>query len=126
MPLDALRVSVSLALPHQDRSGAAASLYLVQGLVRWGLVRWSDTGFLRLRMRPEVGLDHALVGSHRLGGAFDDHAAVAHHDDAVARLHDEVEVVLDDQEGDPALAPHREDVLEELDPQRGADAGHRL
>ena len=81
-------------------------------------------------MRPvacaEIRVDHALVGAHLVRGSLRDHASVVHHDHAVARAHDEVEVVLDDQERDAVALAQREDVLEQLDAQRRADAGHRL
>ena len=42
------------------------------------------------------------------------------------RLHDEVEIVFDDEEGDSVVAAHGEDVLEELYAQHRRHACHRL
>ena len=77
-------------------------------------------------LRAEIGVDHALVRSHFVRGALRYHLAVVHHDHSVACAHHEVEVVLDDQQRDPVARPQREDVLEQLDPQGGADPGHGL
>src|SRR5512145_871187 len=46
---------------------------------------------------PEVGLDHALVTLDRLGGPLRDLHAVVHHEDGLAVVHDDVHVVLDDE-----------------------------
>src|SRR5260370_551777 len=49
-------------------------------------------------LRPQVGLDDARVGLHFARGAFGDHAAEVEHDDAIADSHDQVHVVLDNQQ----------------------------
>src|SRR5205814_4731191 len=54
------------------------------------------------------------------------HAALVHDDDAIGGLHDEVEIVLDDEERDVPVAANGEDVLEQLDAERRADTGDRL
>src|SRR5262245_13175211 len=52
----------------------------------------------------KVGLDDAGVCAHLLGSAFGDLFAVVDHDDAVGDRHDDVHVVLDQNDGEPPRA----------------------
>ena len=76
--------------------------------------------------RAQIRVDNLLVVANLVGCALRDDAAVVHDDHAVAGAHDEVEVVLDDEQRDAVAPPQVEDVLEQLDPERRADARHRL
>ena len=51
----------------------------------------------------EIGLDHLRVVAHVGGHALGDLEPVVHHDDAVGQLHHQVELVLDQQDGQAAL-----------------------
>src|SRR6056297_1255187 len=64
---------------------------------------------LVLEARPEIGLDHRLVGLHLLDRALGEHAARSHHDHRIAEPGDEIHVVLDDAEGVSALAVETDD-----------------
>ena len=75
---------------------------------------------------PRYASTTRFVAADLIRCSVRDHAAVVHHDHAVARPHDEVEVVLDDEERDAVAIAEREDVLEQLHAERRADSRHRL
>src|SRR5215813_3764384 len=52
----------------------------------------------------EIGLDDGRVALDLGGRAFGDHLAAVEHDDAVAQPHDQLEVVVDDEQAEP-VAP---------------------
>ena len=51
---------------------------------------------------PEPCLGDARVGTDLGGAALDQKPALGHHQDRIAEAHDEVHIVLDDEEGDAA------------------------
>src|SRR5581483_10901696 len=53
---------------------------------------------------PEVGLDDGRIALHLRGRAFGDPATVIEHGDAVAQAHDELYVVLDEEQRHAARA----------------------
>src|SRR5712692_843088 len=81
-------------------------------------------GSCDLVLRTEIRIDHALVSPHFVRGALRYYLAIVHHDHSVACPHHEVEVVLDDQQRDSVALAQCQDVLEQIDAQRGADPGH--
>src|SRR6478672_5664286 len=70
-------------------------------------IAWSSVGLVT---GAEVGLDHLLVRLHLGRGAFGDLLAVVEHGDAVAQAHDELHVVLDQEDGAAVAA----DAVDEL------------
>ena len=76
-------------------------------------------------VRAEVGVDHALVAHHGLGGPLGDDLALGHHDDPVGDVAHHVHVVLDEEHG-AAVVPQRLHVTEQRLLERGVHPGHRL
>ena len=75
----------------------------------------------------QVGVYHASVPPNLVGRAVHENPSFVHHDDPVAGLHDEGEVVLDDQEGDAPFAERRSRTWTRRSSlQGGVNAGHRL
>src|SRR5687767_15114709 len=65
--------------------------------------------FMSLVARPEVGVDHRLVGAHFVGHAVGDLAPVVEHHDAVGDVHHHAHVVLDQHDGGAELVVGVED-----------------
>lgn len=60
-------------------------------------------GSLRRPAPADICLDHGGVRAHLFGGAFRDLAATVHHHDAAGQPVHEAQVVVDQQDADPAL-----------------------
>src|SRR5579864_7667328 len=76
--------------------------------------------------RPQVRIDDLLVRPYLVRRADGYDTTLVHDDDTVGGLHDEVEVMFDDQKRDAPVAANGEDVLEQLDAERRAHTGNRL
>src|SRR5215813_7430017 len=76
-------------------------------------------------LAAKVRLDHALVGLDHAGRPFGDLLAVIQHEHGLAEPHDDLHVVLHQQDG-PALVPQSAHRLEEIVEQRAVHAGGRL
>src|SRR5689334_4988459 len=61
-------------------------------------LRTSRSGMLH----PQIGLAHALARAHFLRAAFEQLMALVHYDDVVGQAHHQIDVVLDQQDGDAA------------------------
>ena len=57
----------------------------------------------RRHLLAQVGVDHLRVAADLLRGALGDGLAVVEHVDALADAHDDLHVVLDEQDGEPEL-----------------------
>src|SRR5689334_18711493 len=104
------RASQRAAAPPADRARAAA----LAGAGR-------EAGTLAAKVR----LDHPLVGLDRGRRALGDHLAVIEDEHRLAEPHDDLHVVLHEQDRASlvAQAPHRR---QEVVEQRAVDAGRRL
>ena len=81
-----------------------------------------------LRRHAEIGFEHARIGVDHGGGALGQLAALLEHDHLVAEVGDEIDIVLDDEEGDALgvqLLRLDHGLRDALDHGR-IDAGHRL
>ena len=78
------------------------------------------------RLLSEVGLDHARVRAHLVGLALGDLLAVVEHGDALGDAHDDLHVVLDQQDRQLALVAQLPHELRELRRLLRVHAGGRL
>src|SRR5690242_9716348 len=70
----------------------------------------------------QVRLEHLPIRLHGRRRTFGEHASLYHADHARTELHDEVHVVLDDDEASALLAVHREQQLAQFVDEARVDA----
>ena len=111
-------------LPRLVAAGSASPS--VTGLVDgWDIARLF-VALTRVAGVPEIRVEDPRVVAHRRGGAAHDRRALVHDGDLGAQAHDELHVVLDDEERLVEVAVQRLDAVPDLVDERRVDAACRL
>src|SRR5690606_37597164 len=87
---------------------------------------WTSSTLKSAILTSQVRFQNARIGADHGGRPADELAALVHHHHRVAQAHHQRHVVLDEQEGDAALAVELLDLLADLAHQRGVHARARL
>ncbi len=78
-----------------------------------------------LQLDPQIGLDHGRVLLHHLRPALGDQSPVVEDVDVLGDAHDQLDVVLDQEDGDAGGADVA-DLLDQIGALGGVHAGRRL